>query len=87
MVEHGEGRRISAQQGSNRISGPDRHLAAVARSLGWAQESADRGDYADALGWVQAVEATGDRLSTAQRATHQVWRKALADNLARQGRS
>jgi hypothetical protein len=87
MVEHGEGRRISAQQGSNRISDPDRHLAAVARSLGWAQESADRGDYADALGWVQAVEATGDLLSPAQRATRQVWRNALADNLARQGRS
>jgi hypothetical protein len=87
MVEHGEGRRISAQPGSDRISGPDRHLAAVTRSLGWAQESADRGDYADALGWVQVVEATGDLFSTAQRATHQVWRDALADNLARQGRS
>lgn len=52
MVEHGEGRRISAQPESDRISGPDRHLAAVTR-----------------------------------RATHQVWRNALADNLARQGRS
>ena len=35
----------------------DRHLAAVARSLGWARESAARGDYADALGWVRVVEA------------------------------
>jgi hypothetical protein len=29
--------------------GRDRHLAAVARRLGWARESAARGDYADAL--------------------------------------
>jgi hypothetical protein len=38
----------------------DRHLAAVARSLGWTQESAARGDYADALSWVQVVEAIGE---------------------------
>lgn len=38
----------------------ERHQAAVARSLGWAQESAARGDYADALAWVEVVEAIGD---------------------------
>jgi hypothetical protein len=65
----------------------DRHLAAIARSLGWAQESAERGDYADALGWMQAVEATGEELSYTQRAKCLEWSKALGELPARPGRT
>ena len=39
-----------------------KHLAAVARTLRWADESAARGDYADALRWVETIEALGDPL-------------------------
>lgn len=59
------------------ISGPDRHLAAVSRSLGWAQESAERGDYTDALAWVQVVEATGSKLPPGYHAKRRAWLDAL----------
>lgn len=48
------------------------------RSLGWAQESAERGDYADALGWVYAVEATGEQLPAGYQIKRQAWFGALA---------
>ena len=63
-------------------SAHDRHLAAVARSLGWARESAARGDYADALGWVRVVEAIGDPIPHEYEAKRQVWLRALAANRA-----
>jgi hypothetical protein len=58
----------------------DRHLAAVARSLGWALESAARGDYADALGWVRVVEAIGDPIPPEYEVKRQAWLSALAAN-------
>jgi hypothetical protein len=61
----------------------DRHLAAVARSLGWARESAARGDYADALGWVRVVEAIGDAIPDEYEAERQAWLSVLAANRAR----
>lgn len=42
-----------------------KHLAAVARTLQWADESAERGDYLDALAWLDTVEAIGDELPEA----------------------
>lgn len=46
-----------------------KHLAAVAQSLAWAEESAARGDYADALGWIGAVQATGSQMHSRPSAT------------------
>ena len=43
--------------------GLTKHEAAVRRSLDWADEAAERLDYAGALRWLAAVEATGDQLS------------------------
>ena len=54
----------------------------MARSLGWARESAARGDYADALGWVRVVEAIGDPIPREYEAKRQVWLSALAANRA-----
>jgi hypothetical protein len=65
----------------------DRHLAAVARSLGWARESAARGDYADALGWVRVVEAIGDPIPHEYDAKLQAWLSALAANRGVRGES
>jgi hypothetical protein len=42
---------------------PGRHWAAVERSLATADAAAERGDYAEALSWLQTVEAIGDPLS------------------------
>ena len=63
----------------------DRHLAAVTRSLGWAVESAARGDYADALGWLRVIEAIGDEVSHEYEAKRREWRAALANSRARPG--
>jgi hypothetical protein len=63
----------------------DRHLAAVTRSLGWAAESAARGDYADALGWLRVIEAIGDEVSHEYQAKRREWRAALAESRARPG--
>jgi hypothetical protein len=60
-----------------RISASDRHLAAVTRSLRWAQESAERGDYPDALAWVQVVEATGTQLSPSFQDKRKAWLDAI----------
>jgi hypothetical protein len=65
----------------------DRHLAAVARSLGWARESAARGEYADALGWVGVVEAIGDPIPHEYDAERQTWLSALAANRGVTGES
>jgi hypothetical protein len=59
------------------VSAPDRHLAAVSRSLGWAQESAERGDYTEALAWVSVVEAIGSQLPPGYHAKRQAWLDAL----------
>jgi hypothetical protein len=58
----------------------ERHRAAVGRSLGWAQESADRGDYADALGWIRVLEAIGERLPPSFEAKRRAWGDQLAAN-------
>jgi len=51
----------------------ERHRAAVRRSLGWAQESAGRGDYADALGWIRVLEAIGEQLPPGYEAKRRAW--------------
>jgi hypothetical protein len=64
----------------------ERHRAAVRRSLVWAQESADRGDYADALGWIGVLEAIGEQLSPAYLAKRQAWGAQLVANRENRGR-
>lgn len=78
---------MSIQRPEAKLSIPDRHLAAVARSLGWAQESAERGDYADALEWIQAVEAIGEQLPPGYQTKRRAWNSALAESQAKQGGS
>ena len=61
----------------DRTAASDRHLAAVTRSLRWAQESAERGDYPDALAWVQVVEATGSQLPPGFQDKRRAWLDAI----------
>jgi hypothetical protein len=74
---------MSTQPRAAQLSSSDRHLVAVARSLGWAQESAERGDYADALQWIQTVEAIGELLPPSYHAKREAWRSALARHHAK----
>jgi hypothetical protein len=54
-----------------------RHLAAVTRSLQWADEAAEHGDHADAMAWLEVVEAIGDELSAAYTVKRHAWLLAL----------
>jgi hypothetical protein len=72
---------VSAPRGAG-VSVHDRHLAAVARSFGWAEEAAARGDYADALSWVGVVEAIGDVIPIEYQTKRRAWLGALAENRA-----
>jgi hypothetical protein len=81
----GDGRGMGSSPPATGLSATSRHLAAVRRSLGWAQDSADRGDYADALGWIGVVEAIGDQLPAAIELKRHAWCRSLAHNQANEG--
>ncbi len=75
--ELGDSRRLGAPPRLAGLSAADRHLVAVASSLGWAQESADRGDYADALGWIVVLEAIGEEIPDGYQTKREAWRRAV----------
>lgn len=54
-------------------SGTSIHDVAVANSLGWADEAAECLDFADALGWLAAVEAGGELLPAAYIQKQAMW--------------
>ena len=54
----------------------DRHPAAVARTLAWADEAADRGDHHDALAWLAVIEAVDGSLPATYTAKRHAWRRA-----------
>ena len=54
-----------------------RHEQAVARTLDWSDQAAEDGDAANALTWLQALEAIGDPLSDDYHKKRQAWRRAL----------
>jgi hypothetical protein len=56
----------------------DRHRAAVARTLQWADGCAARGEYADGLGWLAMIESLGDSLSPEYETKRRRWTAALA---------
>ena len=68
---------MSAQPGQPQRGRRRSHVVAVARSLNWADASAARGDFADALAWLRAVEAMGDLLPDAYLTKRQLWHSAL----------
>ncbi len=79
-IEQQDGLRgVSVSPRARPASEPDSHLVAVGRSLAWAQESADRGDYLDALGWIGVVEAIGEELSAVYQERRQAWSRALVE--------
>jgi hypothetical protein len=57
-----------------------RHQAAVARTLGWADEAAGRHDFHDALAWLRTLEAIGEILPDHYLRKQEEWtRRARAD--------
>ena len=55
------------------------HVAAVRQSLGWADAAARAGDHADALHWLDVVEAVGDVLPADYTAKREAWRRAVRE--------
>jgi hypothetical protein len=60
-----------------------RHERAVARTLERADEAAERGQHATALGWLQTIEAIGDHLSSDYQRKREEWRSALGTERTR----
>lgn len=56
---------------------PDRHRAAVARTLQWADGCAARGEYADGLAWLAMIEKLGDTLPPEYEDKRQRWTASL----------
>jgi hypothetical protein len=72
---------------SSAIIASSKHLAAVAGSFRYASEAAVRGDYRDALGWLQVLEAVGEELPSRYLAKRQEWLCLCADGPAAPGGS
>src|ERR1700757_4804965 len=60
------------------------HLAAVATTLAWAEESATHGDYAAALAWLNVLDVIGEKLPDEYESKRVGWRRALAERHAQQ---
>jgi hypothetical protein len=56
-----------------------RHQVARARTLGWAQDAADRGDHKDALEWLYLIEFVDGVLPADWERTRTVWRELACE--------
>lgn len=63
-----------------------RHHAAVGRTLVWAEDAATRGDYAEALAWIETLEALGDELASEYQAKREAWRAMAKGRVAHESR-
>jgi hypothetical protein len=61
----------------------DRHRAAVSSNLERTQESADRGDYADAQTWIYLLDAINEQIPPDYQRERRVWGVQLAFNTDR----
>ena len=62
-----------------RDPGLEAHRIAVANTLSWAEESAGRGDYANALAWLNVLDAIRETLPEAYEIKRLDWRRALIE--------
>ena len=61
----------------NRAKREAKHLAAVANTLQWADEAAERGDHFDAVAWLETLEAIGDQLPEVYESRRGSWSARL----------
>ena len=62
-----------------RDPGLEAHRTAVANTLSWAEESAGRGDYVNALAWLNVLDAIRETLPEAYEIKRLDWRRALIE--------
>jgi hypothetical protein len=72
-------RRMSFTTNGAEISARERHLAAVVGSFRSAEDAAARGDYVDALLWVDVIEAVGDAIPPEYQVKRDAWSAALTN--------
>jgi len=53
-----------------------KHAAIIARTLGWADDAASRGDYAQAVHWIETVRGLGHDVPDEYEAKLQMWLNA-----------
>jgi hypothetical protein len=56
----------------------ERHRLAVERSLRWAEDAAEQGDYANALSWLATIEAIDGELPAGYEARRTSWAERVA---------
>jgi hypothetical protein len=56
------------------MTGIERDELALAQTLGWAQEAADRADFDEAIDWLHVVELVHGALPDEWTPTRQAWR-------------
>lgn len=54
-----------------------KHDRAVASSLDWADQAARKGDFAEALAWLDMLDSIGEPLPESYAAKHAQWLSAL----------
>ena len=81
---------LAVNRGGQRSASPDErdpgviaHQRAVKNTLRWAEESATRGRYADALAWLTVLDVIGEELPADYETKRVEWRRALAELTAR----
>lgn len=55
------------------------HRVAVANTLSWAEESAARGDFVNALAWLNVLDAIRETLPETYENKRLAWRRALVE--------
>jgi hypothetical protein len=70
-------RQIRTEGRDPEIGRQNKHANAVAQSLCWADDAALRGDHADALGWLDAVDAVCGGLPAEYERKRGAWIKAV----------
>lgn len=69
--------------GTRRGDAHERHQAAVARTLAWADEAAARHDFHDALAWLKTLKAIGETLPDHYLLKQEAWTRRARANAAR----
>ena len=74
----GQERHGTGSTWADRSKSEAKHPVAVARSLRWADDAAERGEHSDALAWLHVIEAIGDELPETYQTKRQAWLLAFA---------
>ena len=78
-----EARRETPRERRPRLgSTPERHRAAIARTLSWAEEAAAKEDYSTALSWLATIEAVEGRLTADLDAKQRAWARSARSRRA-----